>query len=207
MGFLAAHPDVAASTSWGALLMMESLLKLVAAGRELLCGAAPGCLAAGKGPRTSTLRTCDQGPADVLAHGRARSLLPPRSNLGTVAPDLTVNEPIAVAPCTAAANRPHPTGVYTGARSWGGSLRSPPPSFDPRKRPFLLSTCESSPHRSLSENPRLRGAGTNADAPGIRLKAFVNAFADGGSWAPICDADLRPVLAQIGRRLVARMLR
>jgi hypothetical protein len=42
-------------------------------------------------------------------------------------------------------------------------------------------------------------------APAVRLKAFIDAFGPNGSWHDICETDLSPSMAALGRELGARL--
>jgi hypothetical protein len=42
-------------------------------------------------------------------------------------------------------------------------------------------------------------------APAVRVKAFIDAFGENGSWHDICASDFSPAMAAIGRQLAARL--
>ncbi len=75
-------------------------------------------------------------------------------------------------PCTAAAHRLRPPGIYADARSRGGESGSPPSSLDPRK--CLFSSVKFAPPRS----PRRRAQ------PACRRRSHANGYRQGHSTPP-----------------------
>jgi hypothetical protein len=60
------------------------------------------------------------------------------------------------------------------------------------------------PRLQLESGPVCEG-GNGFAAAGVRLKAFADAFGEGGSWSSICQTDLRPAMTRLGQQIAARM--
>jgi hypothetical protein len=57
----------------------------------------------------------------------------------------------------------------------------------------------------LGVAPACSNAQNGVAAPAVRVKAFVDAFAENGSWHDICASDFSPAMAAIGKELAARL--
>ncbi len=57
----------------------------------------------------------------------------------------------------------------------------------------------------LEVGPACSNAQNGVAAPAVRLKAFIDAFGDNGSWHDICASDFSPAMAAIGKQLAERL--